>query len=67
MAECPRCGERMESGYLGAHDGSAGIQWYRNRTSFGRAGEPVSRFDGTKTAYLLAQRCPECRLVLARY
>jgi len=33
----------------------------------GYLGEPVSRFDGTKTAYILAQRRPGCRLVLARY
>jgi hypothetical protein len=60
----------MSNGFVGAQSWPAGIQWFAGFAShlmFGLHGEPIGANDGAKMAWVLASRCPECRVIVAEY
>ena len=57
----------MEPGLLGAQNWPSGIQWFRSKSFFGSAGEPVGENDRTQMSWLEASRCASCRVLLASY
>ncbi|TLZ92735.1 MAG: hypothetical protein E6J95_00730 [Methanobacteriota archaeon] len=70
MDRCPRCGEAMAQGFVGASSMPAGLHWFSGFAThllFGMTGEAIGHNDGSKMAWLSAARCAKCRLILASY
>ena len=67
MVACPSCGAPMEAGLLGAQNWPSGIQWFRSKSFFGTAGDPIGENDRTQVSWLDASRGASCRVILASY
>jgi len=67
ITKCPKCGNELESGVVGAESFFNGIRWYRTKSFLALGGELIIRLSRNGMAYADAKRCVECKLVLFEY
>ena len=67
IARCPRCGERMEPGVLGAESLVGGAKWMRKRSRLAIGGEGLASPDTWGNVYFDGFRCRSCRVLVLEY
>ena len=67
IARCPRCGQRMEPGVLGAESLVGGAKWMRKRSRLAIGGEGLSSPHTWGNVYFDGFRCRSCRVLVLEY
>jgi|HubBroStandDraft_1064217.scaffolds.fasta_scaffold560565_1 hypothetical protein len=67
VEKCPKCGNAMEAGTVGAMTYVGGAKWYKERSMMALGGETIANKFLGGMVWLDGQRCRECRFLQLNY
>lgn len=65
--KCPRCGEEMDSGFLGSESFISGMKWFEEKTILALGGEKIKDPGLSGKVYLDGFICRKCHTLVVGY